>query len=81
MSKYLTIFNTESQWQAAQDSLDYPNVSLIDTTGDLKYAVYPGKEIVNAYFGDILFYDVDGNTLLNLSDEEYNTTDFPTSKF
>ncbi len=57
MSKYLTIFATESQYQAAKDNLDYPNVSLIDTTGDLHYVTYPGKEIADAAFGDIILAD------------------------
>ena len=78
MSKYLTIFNTEAQWQAAQDTLDYPNVSLIDTTGDLHYSTYPGKEVANAPFGSILMADVATNKLFYIEDSaDYNLTDYP----
>ena len=79
MSKYLTIFNTESQWQAAQDTLDYPNVSLIETTGDLKYAVYNGQQLVDAPFGSILIYDVNNNNHFYV--ETYDSTELPTSDF
>ena len=78
MSKYLTIFNTESQWQAAQDSLDYPNVSLIDETGELHYSKYTGQNVVDAPFGSILMYDVATNKLFYIEDSaNYNLTDYP----
>ena len=77
MSKYLTIFNTEAQWQAAQETLDYPNVSLIDTTGDLHYSTYNGKEVADAPFGSILMADVATNKLFYILDSEYNLTDYP----
>lgn len=81
MSKYLTIFNTEAQWQAAQDTLDYPNVSLIDTTGDLHYSTYTGKEVANAPFGSILMAEVATNKLFYISESEYNLTDYPIADF
>ena len=82
MSKYLTIFNTESQWQAAQDTLDYPNVSLIDTTGDLHYTTYPGKEVADAPFGSILMAEVSTNKLFYIEDSaDYNLTDYPAEQF
>lgn len=81
MSKYLTIFNTEAQWQAAQDTLDYPNVSLIDTTGDLHYTIYPGQDVVNAPFGSILMADVATNKLFYILNSEYNLTDYPFADF
>lgn len=81
MSKYLSVFQTESQYNAAADSLDYPHVSLIDTTGDLKYATYPGKDIANADFGDIIMADVATNKLFNIKDSEYNLTDYPLADY
>ena len=82
MSKYLTIFNTEAQWQAAQDSLDYPNVSLIDTTGDLHYSKYVGQEVANAPFGSILMAEVATNKLFYIEDSaDYNLTDYPFSDY
>lgn len=82
MSKYLGKFMTEAQYTEGLSSLDFPNVSLVEQTGKVHYSVAIGpKKIWDAAFGDILFYDVDGDTLINLPDEEYNTTDFPKNKF
>jgi len=78
MSKYFSLFNTETQYQAAQDTLDYPNVSLIDTTGDLHYATYTGQEVANAPFGSILMANVATNKLFYIEDSaDYNLTDYP----
>lgn len=82
MSKYLTIFNTEAQWQAAQNTLDYPNVSLIDTTGDLHYSKYVGQEVANAPFGSILMANVATNKLFYIEDSaDYNLTDYPLADY
>lgn len=81
MSKYLTLFNTEAQWQAAQDTLDYPNVSLIDTTGDLHYSKYVGQEVANAPFGSILMAEVATNKLFYILNSEYNLTDYPLANY
>ena len=78
MSKHFSLFQTEAQWQAAQDTLDYPNVSLIDTTGALHYATYTGKEVADAPFGSILMADVATNKLFYIEDSaDYNLTDYP----
>lgn len=78
MSKHFSIFATESQWQAAQDTLDYPNVTLIDTTGDLHYSTYTGQEVANAPFGSILMAEVATNKLFYIEDSaDYNLTDYP----
>ena len=82
MSKYLTIFSTEGQYQAAKETLDYPNVSLIDTTGDLHYTTYPGKEVADAPFGSILMAEVATNKLFYIEDSAYyNLTDYPAEQF
>lgn len=82
MSKHFSIFATESQWQAAQDTLDYPNVTLIDTTGNLHYAVYRGKEVANAPFNSILMAEVATNKLFYIEDyTTYNLTDYPLADF
>jgi len=81
MSKYFSLFQTEAQYQAAKDTLDYPNVSLIDTTGDLHYSTYNGIEVSNANFGDLLICDLQSNSLLNLSEDSYNTTDYPVNEY
>ena len=82
MSKHFSIFQTDSQYQAAKDNLDYPNVSLIDTTGDLHYAKYTGKEVVNAPFGSILMADVANNKLFYIEESaDYNLTDYPAAQF
>lgn len=82
MSKYFSLFQTEAQWQAAQDTLDYPNVSLIDTTGDIKYAKYTGQEVANAPFGSILMAEVATNKLFYIEDStDYNLTDYPLESY
>jgi len=83
MSKYLSVFQTESQYNAAAESLDYPHVSLIGTTGDLHYATYVGrKEVANAPFGSILMAEVATNELFYIEDSaEYNLTDYPFDDF
>ena len=81
MSKYLTIFNTEAQWQAAQDTLDYPNVSLIDTTGELHYTTYPGQEVNDAAFGDILICDLSTKKHFYVSPDDYSDAEYKNSQF
>lgn len=81
MSKYFSLFNTEAQYQAAKDTLDYPNVSLIDTTGDLHYAKYTGKTIANAAFGDIILASVADNSLSYIAPSAYNLTDYPLASY
>lgn len=82
MSKHFSLFQTEAQWQAAQDTLDYPNVSLIDTTGDLHYATYTGHEVADAPFGSILMAEVATNKLFYIEDSaNYNLTDYPLESY
>lgn len=81
MSRYFSLFNTEAQYQAAKETLDYPNVSLIDTTGDLHYAKYIGKEVVDAPFGSILMVEIATNKLFYVENSDYNTTDYPVVDF
>lgn len=82
MSKYFSLFQTESQYQTAKYTLDYPNVSLIDTTGDLHYATYPGQEVADAPFGSILMAEVATNKLFYIENSsDYNLTDFPIASY
>lgn len=82
MSRYFSLFQTEAQWEAAQDTLDYPNVSLIDTTGDLHYTTYTGKEVADAPFGSILMTEVATNKLFYIEDSaDYNLTDYPLESY
>ncbi len=81
MSKHFSLFQTEAQWQAAQDTLDYPNVSLIDTTGDLHYSKYVGQEVADAPFGSIIMAEVATNKLFYIDNSEYNLTDYPFANY
>lgn len=76
MSKYFSLFNTEAQYEAAKDTLDYPNVSLIDTTGDLHYAKYIAPKVADAPFKNILMEDTTG-ALFHINPDNYNLTDYP----
>jgi hypothetical protein len=77
MSRYFSLFNTEAQYEAAKDTLDYPNVSLIETTGDLHYSVYHAQEVADAAFGSILMAEVSTNKLFYIDNSYYNLTDYP----
>lgn len=81
MSKHFSIFQTAAQWDAAKNSLDYPHVSLIDTTGDLHYTKYNGKEVADAPFGSILMGEVSTDKLLYIDNSEYNLTDYPLASY
>ena len=81
MSKHFSIYQTENQFIADADNLDYPHVSLIDTTGELKYATYPGKEVADAPFGSILMAEVATNKLFYIESAEYNLTDYPIADY
>ena len=74
-NKYLTSFNTLAEYEAA--SLELPNVSLIKSTGEIKYKnIYAG-----AVFGDILMYDVANQKLVSTIDAEWNTTIYPIADY
>lgn len=78
MSKHFSLFRTEAQFTAAAETLEYPHVSLIDTTGDLHYSTYTGQEVANAPLGSILMAEVSTNKLFYIEDSaDYNLTDYP----
>lgn len=81
MSKHFSIFSTEAQYDAAKDSLDYPHVSLIDTTGDLHYCTYIGQKVIDAPFGSILMGEVSTDELFYIDNSEYNLTDYPLESY
>lgn len=74
-NKYLTSFNTLADYQAA--SLELPNVSLIKSTGEIKYKnIYAG-----AVLGDILMYDVANQKLVSTIGGEWDTTLYPIADY
>ena len=74
-NKYLTSFNTLAEYEAA--SLELPNVSLIKSTGEIKYKnIYAG-----AVLGDILMYDVANQKLVSTIGGEWNTTTYPIAEY
>ena len=74
-NKYLTSFNTLAEYEAA--SLELPNVSLIKSTGEIKYKnIYAG-----AVLGDILMYDVANQKLVSTIGAEWNTTAYPIAEY
>ena len=77
MSRYFSIFKDASAWDASKGNLDYPHVSLMDDTGDLKYAVYTGKSISDASFGDLLMVNLTNNKLSTIVYTDYNFNDYP----
>lgn len=82
MSKHFSIYQTENQFIADATNRDYPHVSLIDTTGELKYATYNGKEVADAPFGSILMAEVATNKLFYIEDSaDYNLTEYPIADY
>ena len=74
-NKYLTSFNTLAEYEAA--SLELPNVSLIKSTGEIKYKnIYAG-----AVLGDILMYDVANQKLVSTIGAEWNATTYPIAEY
>lgn len=74
-NKYLTSFNTLADYEAA--SFELPNVSLIKSTGEIKYKnIYAG-----AVLGDILMYDVTNQKLVSTIGGEWNTTMYPIADY
>lgn len=74
-NKYLTSFNTLAEYEEA--SLELPNVSLIKSTGEIKYKnIYAG-----AVLGDILMYDVANQKLVSTIGGEWNTTLYPIADY
>lgn len=74
-NKYLTSFNTLAEYEAA--SLELPNVSLIKSTGEIKYKnIYAG-----AVLGDILMYDVANQKLVSTINAEWNTDTYPIAEY
>lgn len=82
MSKHFSIFQTETQFNTASTTLDYPHVSLIDTTGEVKFFhKFLGRDIIDADFGDVIMAEVTTNKLFNIKDSEYNLTDYPLESY
>ena len=74
-NKYLTSFNTLAEYEAA--SLELPNVSLIKSTGEIKYKnIYAG-----AVLGDILMYDVANQKLVSTIGGEWNSDIYPIAEY
>ena len=74
-NKYLTSFNTLAEYEAA--SLELPNVSLIKSTGEIKYKnIYAG-----AVLGDILMYDVANQKLVSTINGEWSTDTYPIAEY
>ena len=81
MSKYFSLFQTEAQYQEALTTLDYPNVSLIDSTGDLHYSVFNGKEVLDAPFGSILMAEESTGKMFYILPSEYTLDEYPLATF
>lgn len=74
MSKYITKFSTENDYLNALDGLDYPNVSLIGQTGEVKYSVQnphpPFQGKFKATYSDSTTYVLDCNGSTALAQSE-----------
>jgi len=77
MSKYITHFQTEAEYQTALPSLDLPNVSLVDELGEVHYH----RALYGAHAGDICLYDVAEGQKIVVTAENWNLTDYPTALY
>jgi hypothetical protein len=77
MSKYITHFQTEAEYQTALPTLDLPNVSLVDELGEVHYH----RALYGAHAGDICLYDVAEGQKIFVTKDNWNLTDYPTASY
>ena len=77
MSKYITHFQTEAEYQSALPNLDLPNVSLVDELSEVHYH----RVLYNAHAGDICLYDVAEGQKIVVTAENWNLTTYPTASY
>lgn len=77
MSKYITHFQTEAEYQSALPTLDLPNVSLVDELGEVHYH----RALYGAHAGDIALYDVAEAQKIIVSPSNWNLTTYPTANY
>lgn len=72
---YLTSFNTNAEYEAA--TLELPNVSLIKSTGEVKYKnIFAG-----AVAGDVLMWDVANNVFKMTLGGQWDATTYPIASY
>lgn len=77
MSKYITHFQTEAEYQTALPTLDLPNVSLVDELGEVHYH----RALYGAHAGDIALYDVANAQKIVVTKDDWNLTTYPTANY
>ena len=77
MSKYITHFQTEAEYQTALPTLELPNVSLVDELGEVHYH----RALYGAHAGDICLYDVAEGQKIVVTAENWNLTTYPTASY
>lgn len=77
MSKYITHFQTEAEYQTALQTLDLPNVSLVDELGEVHYH----RALYGAHAGDICLYDVAEGQKIVVTTADWNLTTYPTASY
>jgi hypothetical protein len=77
MSKYITHFQTEAEYQTALPTLDLPNVSLVDELGEVHYH----RALYGAHAGDICLYDVAEAQKIFVTAADWNLTTYPTANY
>lgn len=77
MSKYITHFQTESEYQTALPTIELPNVSLVDELGEVHYH----RALYGANAGDICLYDVAEGQKFFVTANNWNLTSYPTASY
>lgn len=84
MSKHISLFDTEVDYQAEVFELEYPNVSLVEDTGKIvtkKNVVDKFANVRNAPFGSIILTDTNDNSLIYANPDYYNLTRYPLNRY
>lgn len=81
MSRYISLYNSNADYALDASTMEFPHVSLIEGTGELKYISFKLKNLHDAPFGAIVVEDVANDKLTYIPQEDYNQTDYPTNSF
>lgn len=81
MNKHISSFATNADFTAASNNINYPSVSLIEQTAEIKYSEFPGQNINDASLGDSLIYDTSEGYLMTVKYDDLNSNDYPFARY
>lgn len=81
MSRYLSCFKQPGDYALDASTLEYPHVSLIEETGEIKYISFKLQELHDAPYLSKVLYNTNSEKVIWVRNDEYNTTDYPTDVY